>query len=196
MQMSWCQIAHQEESWWLDCDCGVTWFISYYKYIALNSLNILHSREVGNILFSMLLLGMPSHDDVSKWKQIPRYWPFVRGIHRSPVNSPHKGQWRGALMFSLICARINGWANNREAGDLWCYRAHYDVTVIPLCELCCGADHFAWIAMLINLFWSNVWHAHICGEVAIKWWKFLLRSQGNASQHVTSYALLWRIAHG
>ena len=34
----------------------------------------------------------------------PRFWPFVRWIHRSPVNSPHKGQWRGALMFSLICA--------------------------------------------------------------------------------------------
>ena len=43
------------------------------------------------------------HDDVIKWKHFPRYWPFVRGIHRSPVNSPHKGQWRGALMFSLIC---------------------------------------------------------------------------------------------
>ena len=48
----------------------------------------------------------------------PRYWPFVRGIHRSPVNSPHKGQWRRALMFSLICTWINGWVNNREAGDL------------------------------------------------------------------------------
>ena len=48
----------------------------------------------------------------------PRYWPFVRGIHRSPVNSPHKGQWRGALMFSLIWVWINGWVNNRVAGDL------------------------------------------------------------------------------
>ena len=48
------------------------------------------------------------HDDVIKWKHFPRYWPFVRGIHRWPVNSPHKGQWRGALMFSLICAWING----------------------------------------------------------------------------------------
>ena len=37
--------------------------------------------------------------------------------HRPPVNSPHKGQWRGALMFSLICVWINGWVNNREAGD-------------------------------------------------------------------------------
>ena len=43
---------------------------------------------------------------------------FVRGIHLSLVNSPHKGQWRRALMFSLICAWINGWVNNREAGDL------------------------------------------------------------------------------
>ena len=70
------------------------------------------------------------HDDVIKWKHFPRYWPFVRGIHRSPVNSPHKGQWRGALMLSLICVWINGWINNREAGDLRCYRAHYDVIVM------------------------------------------------------------------
>ena len=71
-----------------------------------------------------------SHDDVIKWKHFPRYWPFVRGIHRSTVNSPHKGQWRGALMYSLICVWINGWVNNREAGDLRRYPAHYDVTVM------------------------------------------------------------------
>ena len=70
------------------------------------------------------------HDDVIRWKHFPRYWPFVRGIHRSPVNSPHKGQWRGAFMFSLICARINRWVNNREAGDLRRYRAHYNVIVM------------------------------------------------------------------
>ena len=67
------------------------------------------------------------HDDVIKWKQVPRYWPFVWGIHRSPVNSPHKGQWRGALMFSLIW---DNWVNNREAGDLRRHRAHYDVIVM------------------------------------------------------------------
>ena len=61
----------------------------------------------------------------------PRYWPFVRGIHRStPVNSLHKGQWRRALMFSLICAWINGSVNNREADDLRRHRAHYDVYVM------------------------------------------------------------------
>ena len=52
------------------------------------------------------------------------------GIHRSSVNSPHKGQWRGALMFSLICAWMNGWVNNRETGDLRRHRAHYDVIVM------------------------------------------------------------------
>ena len=72
------------------------------------------------------------HDDVIKWKHFPRYWPFVRGIHRSPVNSPHKGQRRGALMFTLICARINGWVNNREAGDISRYCNHYDVIVMLL----------------------------------------------------------------
>ena len=68
-----------------------------------------------------------SHDDVIKWKHFPRYWPFVRRNHRSPVNSPHKGQWRGAFIFSLICARLNLWVNNREAGDLRRHRDHYDV---------------------------------------------------------------------
>ena len=70
------------------------------------------------------------HDDVIKWKHFPRYWLFVRGIHRSPVTPPHKGQWRGALMFSLICAWINDCINNGEAGDFRRYRAHYDVIVM------------------------------------------------------------------
>ena len=67
---------------------------------------------------------------MTSWKHFGRYWCFVQGIHRSPVNSHHKGQWRGALMFSLICAWINGWVNNREAGDLRRHRAHYDVIVM------------------------------------------------------------------
>ena len=79
------------------------------------------------------------HDDVMIWKHFPRYWPFVRGIHRSPVNFPRKGQWREALMFSLICARTNGWVNNLDAGDLRRRRAWYDVTVI-IKIWCCNID--------------------------------------------------------
>ena len=47
-----------------------------------------------------------------------------------PADSPHKGQWRRILMFSLICVWMNGWINNRGAGDLRRYRAHCDVTVM------------------------------------------------------------------
>ena len=66
------------------------------------------------------------HDDVIKWKHFPRYWPFAQVIHRSPVNSPHKGQWRRALMFSLICAlnkRLSkhswGWWFETQLRPLW-----------------------------------------------------------------------------
>ena len=91
---------------------------------------IIDVRNLGNLQISDLDIDKVHHDDVIKWKLFPSYWPFVRGIHRSPVNSPHKGQWRGALMFSLICVWINDWVNNGEAGDLRRYRIHYDVTVM------------------------------------------------------------------
>ena len=80
--------------------------------------------------FGAVLESTCTQDDVIKWKHFPRYWPFVRGIHQSPMNSSHKGQWCGALISSLICTWINGWVNNREAGDLRRHRAHYDVIVM------------------------------------------------------------------
>ena len=82
------------------------------------------------------------HDDVIKRIHFPRYWPFVRGIHRLPVNSLHKSQWRGALIFSLICPWITSWVNNREYGDLRRHLAHYDVTVMT-CLRCHGSAQYA-----------------------------------------------------
>ena len=60
----------------------------------------------------------------------------VRWIYRSQLEIPLKGRWRGALMFSLICAGTNGWANNRDAGDFRCHRAHYDIidSTPPHCQ--------------------------------------------------------------
>ena len=61
-----------------------------------------------------------------------------------PVNSPHKGQLRGALMFSLISAWINGWVNNLKAGDLRRNPTHYDVivmnSIIPIIFMTCDTD--------------------------------------------------------
>ena len=53
-------------------------------------------------------------------------------IHRSPMDSPHKGQWRGALLLSLISAWTNGRANYQRDGDLRRHRAHYDSTVMMI----------------------------------------------------------------
>ena len=75
------------------------------------------------------------YGNVIKRKHFPSYWPFVRGIHRSPVNSPPKGQWRGALMFALICAWTNSWANNEDTCNLRRYLARCDVIVMQwLCH--------------------------------------------------------------
>ena len=94
-----------------------------------------HRNVQGNIVFKFVVSavpddGIPPHDDVIKWKHFPRYWPFVRGIHRPPVNSLQKCQWRGAWMFSLLFSWTNGWVYNRVAGDLRRHRVHDEVTVM------------------------------------------------------------------
>ena len=90
---------------------------------------------IKNYQYFLVVMGSPN-DDVIKWKHFPRYWPFLRGIHRWPVNSPHKGQWRRALIFSLICAWINDWIDNREAGDLRRHRPNYDfIVMFALCRV-------------------------------------------------------------
>ena len=111
---------------------GTGWLVLYdmrhfmlLREVSIDSNHIL--REI-NLEMSPANLQNDGHCvPVSMLWHFPRYWPFVRGIHRSPVNSPHKGQWRGALMFSLICTWTNVWVNNRHAGDLRRYGAHYDV---------------------------------------------------------------------
>ena len=119
--------------------------------------------ELFSLKYKMLEFG-EFHDDVIKWKYFPRYWPFVRGIHRSPVNSPHRGQWRGALMFSWIFAWINGWVNNRKGGDLRRHCVHYDVIVmfsLPVMNTCVWGEYqqcfntYAYILMLCLLQRSN-----------------------------------------
>ena len=68
----------------------------------------------------------------SWWRHQMETFSALLALHRLPMISPHKGQWRGVLMLSLICAWIDGWVNNREAGDLGRHRAPYDVTVVFL----------------------------------------------------------------
>ena len=136
-----------------------------------------------------LLMGQRFvHDDVTKWKKIPRYWPSVRGIHQSPVNSPHKGLWRGALMFSLICARINGWVINRQAGELRRHRPHYDVILMSSMRhrddmvICLHPD----MDMSYYLMQSNVMEASL-----LIWTIFQPRWPVENVAHVHTTLLLW-----
>ena len=70
-----------------------------------------------------------THGAVINWNIFHVTRPFVRGIHLTPVDSPHKGQRRAALMFSFIYGWVNGWAYNRDAGALRHHRAHFDVKI-------------------------------------------------------------------
>ena len=90
------------------------------------------------------------------------------------MNSPHKGQWRWALMFSLIWAWMNSWVNNREAGDLKCHYAHYDIVVMKiqkvlqelknwynLCKIsrvhgCRRNDYRSYSKTIIIIVWPNL----------------------------------------
>ena len=74
-----------------------------FELASSRSLILVELKFVGLLAFYswIFLSNHVDHDDVIKWKHFPRYWPFVRGIHRWPVDSPHKGQWGGALIFLL-----------------------------------------------------------------------------------------------
>ena len=116
---------------------------------SINCLGHQQRKDQTSALLSLyeLLISMPwLHHIYHLWIHFPRYWPFVREIHQSLVNSPHKGQWRGALMFSLISVWINGWVNNRKAGDLRRHRAHYDVIVMFITFITCRVFLWRWRA--------------------------------------------------
>ena len=102
----------------------------------------------------------------------PHHWSFVRGIHRSPDNSPHKGQWRGASVFSLISTWINGWINNHEADDLRPHRAHYDVNVMQ---------------------WSKpkIWVKKKHTSTTMNWWSKHNKTEHNKPMCIFSWNTWW-----
>ena len=121
---------------------------SLVRYISFRLQSYPAELPVGQNIYPVRVLSMPKVLAIiaelnGANGSIPQCWPFVRGIHRLPENSMHKGQLRGALMFSSVCAWIMGWLDNREAGDLRRHRTHYDVTVmtnifefLDMCAFC------------------------------------------------------------
>ena len=82
-----------------------------------------HSLLSGERWTEQNLCSFELHDDIIKWKHFPRNWPFVQGIHRSPVNSPHKGQWHGVSCDLHLNKRLStqwwGWWFETASRSLW-----------------------------------------------------------------------------
>ena len=106
-----------------------------------------------------------------------------------PVNSPHKGQWRGALMFSLIYAWINDWVNNREAGDLRRQRGHYDVIVMGLVQDCTISSALAIQWRYCSLALSHR-YVLICQEEATFKWPRHFKGSRMVVHHAHTYSCL------
>ena len=89
------------------------------------------------------------------------------GNSHVPTNFPHKGRWRGAFTFSLICDWTNSWANNRDAGDLKRHRAHYDIIVMS--KLNPSWWYYLWhlnrhsIGVQSQYYWC-IWNCYRCGK--------------------------------
>ena len=66
-------------------------FVSASMYLSRTHLFGTWNRCHGTGMAEALVISR-CHEDIIKWKPFPRCWPFVRGNHRSPVDSPHKRQ--------------------------------------------------------------------------------------------------------
>ena len=120
----------------------------------------------------LMMVSMRYADVIIKWKHYPRNWPFVRGIHRWQVDSSYKGQWRGALMSSVICVLTNVWANNVDAGNMRHYRAQYHVTIM-LFTLHDGYP-ILWLLLakaLLSFLGSNAVASRLANDSAVLTWK-------------------------
>ena len=112
-----------------------------------------------------------SYDDVIKWKHFPRYWPFVRGIRRSPVKSPNKGQWRSFDVF--IDLRLNkrlskqswGWWFETLSRPLWRhsnewtvhYWLRYWILVLSTCHANTWSKTDLALIELLRTNFSEIW---------------------------------------
>ena len=107
------------------------------------------------------------HNDVIKWTDFTRWWSFVKGIHRSPVDPPHieasdAGLW--CFLWSAPELTVELWANNRNARDFIRHRAHYDVTARLIHARCVVNKGFddswsdpRWLSM--NRSWPTSFHS-------------------------------------
>ena len=109
----------------------------------LKKICVSHCLQMVQVKFSY------HHNDVMKWKHFLCYWPFVRGIHQSPVDSPHKGQCRGHFLWSapkkkMVQQTIKTWL-------IW------DAIALIMMSL--------WLWHIISLLWSHRITKHLFNKI-------------------------------
>ena len=65
-----------------------------------------------------------THDEVMKWTHFSQYWPFVREIHLSPVDSLYKGPMMQSFDISIdnsLCKLLNKQSRGRWIKTPWSF---------------------------------------------------------------------------
>ena len=79
-----------------------------------------------------------THDDVIKWKHFPRYWPSVRGIHRSrwiPSQRPVTRSFDvffDQRMYKRLSKQLWCWWFETPSWSLWRHRNEYRAQHVKL----------------------------------------------------------------
>ena len=156
---------------WDTTDVSVFWDtdrtifqISYnIKNVISVSVKSAHICHLPAVSVRWLSFMFPQYETISPWwrhqmETFPALLALCAG--NSPVTGefPHKDQWRGALIISLIFAGINGWVNNRGAGDSSRHRAHYDITVVPRRFPGCKQPNSESMLLWLARCWADVPH--------------------------------------
>ena len=118
-----------------DCEIHTIWQSQTHKITSSP-----YSMEYSIYIYhSYLYLGV---EILASWKTFHYTWwrhqmeTFSALLAICAGNSPVSGEFPSqrpvtrSFDFFLICTWINGWVNNRKAGDLRCHRVHYDVSVM------------------------------------------------------------------
>ena len=143
------------QCFWLIKNCSEMIWISLFITLLL----LPHNTQSNDVswYFESRKFETRWHDDVIKWEHFPRNWPFVR----APVNSPHKGQWRGASMLSLICTWLVLWFSLQ----LQCYHAISHITKFSLnrCGFCSRVQVISFRLSVRNVFIMGIFMSRANG---------------------------------
>ena len=120
--------------------CSFAWAM-FPSHVILKPIPLRHPSHVG--------VGL--HDDVIKWKYFPRYWPFVLGIHWSPVKFPmQRPVMRG---FDVYFDVLLNKPLSKQSRGLW-----FETPSCPLWQHCNVLRNFwrSWIPTPLRFVYMSV----------------------------------------